>query len=123
MVCRQRDCCRRNSCCWHFKSNNEPCCLRNLSIEQREVFDALYTKVAAVYRHALNWHVLDFASPFTAERALEDAAVEIVGFSLPAEQRPRFKNWRKKRERFKAANPVARSVPRLAAKSEREEMG
>ena len=31
LVCRRRDCRRRNACHWHFSGNGEPCCLRNLT--------------------------------------------------------------------------------------------
>ncbi|URK87567.1 hypothetical protein LP421_06195 [Rhizobium sp. RCAM05350] len=35
LVCRRRDCRRRNACHWHFSGNGEPCCLRNLTAAQR----------------------------------------------------------------------------------------
>ncbi len=61
MVCRRRGCRRRNACWWHFKANGEPCCLRNLTAEQRRLFDQVYD-MARVARDQLGCCGLTFTS-------------------------------------------------------------
>ncbi|WP_105382138.1 hypothetical protein [Neorhizobium alkalisoli] len=80
MVCRQRDCRRRNSCHWHFKSDNEPCCLQNLSAEQREVFDAIYDW-ARLAQSFLGSDSYLFEARHGEQRMLDDVAIEIARMS------------------------------------------
>ena len=42
LICRRRDCRRNNRCRWHFRSTDEPCCLRNLTADQRRNFNDAY---------------------------------------------------------------------------------
>ncbi len=98
MVCRQRDCRRRNSCYYHFKANNEPCCLLNLTAQQREVFDAVYDQA----RFAQSFLGSDshlFEARHGEPRMLDDVAIEIARMS-PSRWRPEI--WdaaRRKREK------------------------
>ncbi|OHV76669.1 hypothetical protein [Rhizobium sp. LCM 4573] len=96
-VCRRRDCRRRNACYWHFRKSGEPCCLRNLTGPQRAAFDALYAEVLAVVQRYQSAQLPDFAPPDPERRALRDAAIELVRSELPAEHRPRFEEWRRRR--------------------------
>ncbi|MGK9055133.1 hypothetical protein [Neorhizobium petrolearium] len=99
MVCRRRDCRRRNACRWHFKSNREPCCLRNLTAEQRQVFDAVYEE-ARFAEGFLGSGSHFFEARDGERRMLDDVAIEIARTS-PSRWRPEI--WdaaRRKREKL-----------------------
>ena len=85
-ICRRRDCRRRNSCYWHFRSNNEPCCLQNLCAEQREVFDAIYNR-AHFAQSFLGSDSHLFEARHSEQRLLDDVAIEIARMS-PSRWRP-----------------------------------
>ncbi|MGK6313822.1 hypothetical protein [Neorhizobium sp. DT-125] len=98
MVCRRRDCRRRNSCYWHFKSSNEPCCLLNLTAEQRKLFDTVYER-ARFAEGFLGSDSHFFEARDGERRMLDDVAIEIARTS-PDRWRPEI--WdaaRRKREK------------------------
>ncbi|KAA9387065.1 hypothetical protein [Neorhizobium galegae] len=99
MACRRRSCRRRNACYWHFKSNNEPCCLQNLDAAQRQVFDAVYDEARGARDH-LGRNGLMFASRRPGLRALEDAGVEIARTAVSKTDRKRWNAYRRKREKL-----------------------
>ena len=115
-VCRRRQCHRKNACYWHFRKSGEPCCLRNLTGQQRAAFDALYAEAIAVLRQVRASQLPDFAPPDPERRALQDAAIELVRSELPAEYRPRFEEWRRGRE---AAHLPLEGEERSAQRSNR----
>ncbi|MFB9952671.1 hypothetical protein ACFFP0_27815 [Rhizobium puerariae] len=103
MVCRVRDCRRRNSCHWHFKSNNEPCCLRNLTAEQRKLFDAVYEEARSA-EGFLGWDSHLYETPHGKRRMLDDMAIEIARTS-PNRWRPEI--WDAARRRREKTLPPA----------------
>ena len=77
LVCRRRDC-RRNHCCrWNFPSTGEPCCLRNLTVEQRRLFDVVYHDANAA-SHFLGTDPYRFEALAGARRAADDLAIAIA---------------------------------------------
>ncbi len=97
-VCR-RDCRRKKRCRWHFKTTGEPCCLSQLTTEQRRLFDELYA-VALDIRDNGGRMGLMYAWPDPAQRALQDAGVEIARNHIPAWDKRRFDAFRREREKL-----------------------
>ncbi len=89
MVCGRRVCRRAGACCFHFTDTGEPCCLQNLSPEQRRIFDEVCEKAHRV-REFLGMIGLTYAAPMHDLRALEDIAVEIARATF---RRGEGKNW------------------------------
>ena len=100
MVCRRRDCRRRNKCFWRFTAIREPCCLRNLTPEQRRVFDAVYLEARGAL-HCLGRFDMMFLSPQPFYREYENAAVEIARNMRNWDYKRWNAAWRK-RERLMA---------------------
>lgn len=87
MACWRRDCRRRNRCYWHFASRGEPCCLKNLTKDERRAFDELYADAVLVRD---NWRGLNLIPATQRKRDLRDAAFAIVRAALPRCDRRRF---------------------------------
>ncbi|KGD94431.1 hypothetical protein [Rhizobium sp. YS-1r] len=103
MACRRRDCRRRNTCYWHFKSNKEPCCLRNLTAEQRKLFDVVYEEARfAEGFFGSDSHLFDARDG--GRRMLADMAIEIARTS-PHRWRPEI--WDAARRRRAKTLPPA----------------
>jgi hypothetical protein len=103
-ICRGN--CRRNKACrWHFKKSGEPGCLSRLTQEQRRLFDELYAVVLEIRANGGRMGLM-YAWPDPAQRALQDAAVEIARNHIPAYDKRRFDAFR--RERAKLPLPVER---------------
>lgn len=77
LVCRHRECRRKNRCIWCFRSTGERCCMRNLTAEQRRIFDVVYHEANAA------WHFLGtdphwFETRKGARRAADDLGIAIA---------------------------------------------
>ena len=86
MVCRHRDCRRKNRCSWFFQTTSEPCCLRNLTDDERRIFDTVY-RDAYFAQGFLGTHPHYFERREGAQRARDDLAIAIARTS------PRRWNW------------------------------
>ena len=95
-VCRRGECHRKNGCKRYFPKTGEPCCLQNLTPEQRRLFDELYTLAASIR----SWYILGFSSPDPVQRSLEDAGVEIVRAVIAPRDKRRFDAFRRDRDRI-----------------------
>ncbi|MCF6370795.1 hypothetical protein [Rhizobium halophilum] len=77
LVCRRRACRRKNRCLWCFRSTGERCCMRNLTAEQRRIFDTVYHEANAA------WHFLGtdphwFETLEGPRRAADDLGIAIA---------------------------------------------
>ena len=76
-VCRRRDCRRNNACSWHRNANGEPCCLINLTAEQRAIFDDVY-RAARFAQGFLGTNPEYFQAQAGEQRELVDLAIAIA---------------------------------------------
>jgi hypothetical protein len=111
LVCRRRDCRRRNSCYWHFSESGEPCCLRNLTVGQRRLFDELYEQAIQICKHG-GYSGLMYNWGGAVQRALQDAGVEIARTVVPAPDKRRFDAFRRDRERIDPPGAASNGSPR-----------
>ncbi len=110
LACRRRDCRRRNACHWHFKASGEPCCLRNLTDDQRRLFDELYDQALRIREHGGHQGLMYvWGNPM--QRALQDAGVEIARTVIPPRDKRRFDAFRRDRERIDPPLPPALRQP------------
>lgn len=77
MLCRHRDCRRGQRCRWYFKASGEPCCLRNLDLGQRAIFDRLYED-ARFAKEFLGWEGPFFEDQSGPQRLRDDLAIAIA---------------------------------------------
>ncbi|WP_455271350.1 hypothetical protein [Rhizobium herbae] len=104
LVCRRRDCRRRNACHWHFSGNGEPCCLRNLTAAQRQIFNEFYQQAQIILEHG-GHHGLTYTWGNPEQRALFDAGVDIARTAVPPFDKRRFDAFRRDREKIPAPLP------------------
>jgi len=102
MVCGRRHCRRASACRFYFTDTGEPCCLQNLSPEQRRIFDEVCEKADRV-RSGLGIIGLTYASPTHGMRALEDIAVEIARATFRRGEGKRWNAARRAREKLPPA--------------------
>jgi hypothetical protein len=108
LACHHRDCRRKNARRWHFETSGKPSCLRNLSAEQRQIFDEFYAQTLIIIEHG-GHHGLTYAWGDADQRALFDACVEIARTAIPPSDKRRFDAFRRDREKI-LTSPVAQQT-------------
>lgn len=99
MACRRRDCRRNGQCSWHFTETGEPCCLAEPDAGQRRLYDQFLALVRDA-RDFGSWpSKVIFASPYRAERELQDAAVEAARPLVAKRARRAFRAFERVRDR------------------------
>ena len=88
LVCRSRACRRQNRCLWFFRSSGERCCMRNLTAEQRRVFDVVYHDADVA------WHWLGTDPHWFAAREGEGRTRDDLGIAIARAHTHRW--WREK---------------------------
>ena len=106
LACHRRNCRRKNACDRYFKATREPCCLRNLTTAQRQIFDEFYGQALIILEHG-GHQGLTYAWGDPMQRALLDAAVEIARTAVPPHDKRRFDAFRRERENIPARTPPA----------------
>jgi hypothetical protein len=76
-VCRRRCCRRNNACSWHRNANGEPCCLINLTAEQRAIFDEAY-RAARFAQNFFGTNPEYFKGQAGEQKALDDLGIAIA---------------------------------------------
>ena len=117
--CRRRNCRRRRKCGWYGTTSKQPFCLRNVSPENRQVFDYLMQLVLRVHDHIVQAPYTPgrelFLDADPGIRMLQDCAVRIVQISLPDREQRSFGAWmryrRFRRERLVTQKPAEHGPP------------
>ena len=98
LVCRRRQCRRKNRCLWSFRSTGERCCMRNLTAEQRRIFDVVYHD-ANQAQYLLGTHPHWFEACEGAQRTRNDLAIEIARTDPDRWRREQWDAARRAREK------------------------